>query len=51
MNGCDMIMIEDNAAAHYGVYDEETYGQYGLSKFWDWPPKSPDLNPIKKVWD
>lgn len=50
MNGRDMVMIEDNAAAHSGVYDKETYARYGLNKFWDWPPKSPDLNPIEKAW-
>ena len=52
MRGRNMVMIEDKAATHCGVFDKETYARYGLDKFWDWPPKSSDLNPtLKKGWD
>ena len=43
------IIMEDNAPIHKKVYIliREILGMMTL----DWPPNSPDLNPIKNIWN
>ena len=46
--GPDYIFIEDGSKVHVG-YTRLPQLQHGIRGF-NWPPSSPDLNPIEKVW-
>lgn len=53
-NGMEFIFQEDNDSAH-GTRSEENICKHykcliNLDYIDDWPPKSPDLNPIEMVW-
>lgn len=41
--------MEDGAKIHMGYAKNVRY-QAGIQGFIFWPPSSPDLNPIEKVW-
>ena len=43
------VLMEDNAPAHASNYINEERLKYGIVKV-DWPPNSPDLNPIERIW-
>ena len=45
---CEKILIEDNAGNHNK--NDILWTEIGLRKFRNWPPRSPDLNPIEKAW-
>jgi len=45
----DFILMEDNAASHDCWYTDAERKKEGIQKM-DWPPNSPDLNPIERVW-
>ncbi|KAI9712982.1 MAG: hypothetical protein M1812_006730 [Candelaria pacifica] len=42
------IVMEDNAGNH--EKNNEFWSRWKYDKFYDWPPNSPDLNPIEKAW-
>jgi hypothetical protein len=46
--GPDYIFMEDGSKVHVG-YARLPRLQHGIRGF-NWPPSSPDLNPIEKVW-
>ncbi len=48
--GRDPLVIEDGAASHKSKWNKKLYDQWGLHKLMDWPPRSPDLNPIEQAW-
>ncbi|RCN46359.1 hypothetical protein ANCCAN_07653 [Ancylostoma caninum] len=47
-NGFAQI-VQDNAPAHTSRFTVEKFREWGLSSV-EWPPESPDLNPIELVW-
>ena len=48
--GRDPLVIEDGAASHKSKWTKQQYRQWGLQKIEDWPPRSPDINPIEQAW-
>jgi hypothetical protein len=46
---CLPILQHDNAPAHTSLARKEFLHQNGV-EFLDWPPYSPDLNPIENLW-
>jgi len=44
----DFILMEDNAACHHCWYTDPERQKEGIEKM-DWPPTSPDFNPIELV--
>jgi transposase len=41
--------MEDNAACHASHWTNQERENAGIVKV-DWPPNSPDFNPIEKIW-
>ncbi|RPB02245.1 transposable element Tcb1 transposase [Choiromyces venosus 120613-1] len=41
--------MEDNAPAHDAGFTNWEREKQGVPKV-DWPPNSPDFNPIKRIW-
>jgi hypothetical protein len=44
-----MMYIDDNAPIHRAHVVQQWKAQYGVPCL-DWPPYSPDMNPIENVW-
>ncbi|RCN25850.1 hypothetical protein ANCCAN_28435 [Ancylostoma caninum] len=42
-------LVQDNAPQHKSSYTSQVLSSWGV-KVMDWPPESPDLNPIELVW-
>jgi hypothetical protein len=42
--------MEDNAPVHTALASREFKKDNNIRKIDDWPPQSPDLNPIQNVW-
>lgn len=45
----DFYFLQDNAPVHSSRVTKEGLSQMGLKVF-DWPARSPDLNPIENYW-
>jgi len=45
----DFILMEDNAAYYHCWYTDSEREKEGIEKM-DWPPTSPDFNPIELLW-
>ena len=45
----DFILMEDNAPCHAAHYTTTERRKEGIAKV-DWPPNSPDFNPIERIW-
>lgn len=43
------ILMEDNAPAHDAGFTNREREKVGIAKV-DWPPNSPDFNPIERIW-
>ena len=44
------MFLQDNAPVHKSKFTMEFFQKNGVDVI-DFPPNSPDLNPIKKVWN
>jgi len=42
-------LMEDNASSHNSDFTNQEWIREGISKV-DWPPNSPDVNPIEHIW-
>lgn len=48
--GIEPIFMQDNAAVHTAGSTMEWLVENGVELLKDWPPYSPDLNPIEYIW-
>ena len=42
--------VQDGASCHTSKYTKKFLKAHGVPFFEDWPPNSPDLNPIENMW-
>lgn len=45
----DSIFMQDNARIHTARHTQQWFEEHGVALL-DWPPYSPDLNPIENLW-
>ncbi|GFV26046.1 transposable element Tcb2 transposase [Trichonephila clavipes] len=48
--GLQFLFMDDNAPRHRPVAVEQLLESEDIERM-DWPPRSPDLNPIEYIWD
>ena len=50
LQGADRIFVQDNARCHVAQNVTTYLNNNKINFISDWPPYSPDLNPIETVW-
>ena len=46
----DRVLVQDGARAHTAEDIRAYLSKNGVKTLKDWPPRSPDLNPIENLW-
>jgi hypothetical protein len=46
----EFVLMEDNAPGHDCWYTKSEREKAGITAKVDWPPNSPDFNPIEQIW-
>ena len=49
--GLKVCVMQDKAKNHTSAWPKDEFSRAGIAWFVDWPPHSPDLNPIERAWD
>jgi transposase len=44
------LFQQDNAPIHTSIYTQQWFDEHEVDVLQNWPPYSPDLNPIKHLW-
>lgn len=45
-----VVLVHDGARPHQSWYTSQWLERFGYAVAADWPPRSPDLNPIENLW-
>ena len=47
---CNLVLMEDSAPVHKAKLSDDFRHNKNITRLPNWPPQSPNLNPIENVW-